>query len=583
MTVADRQKKLSGGSAISASARRWLWAAVFLMILSADMILNHCSGQTVYVPTHHRVYDYLDRMETKGLLKTVRNNTRPMTRLELAEQMALLLPAQSILSKTDRQQLNFLMVEFSEELLRLKVPKPEKSTSLTRLTRHRWIDPWLPDMFYANGRNFLYFDLQPVKVYLDPVLIRSRLYAQADTLTGQERVFSNTNGWTLWGTIGEHVGFLTDVRDTQEWGTRDYSGIDNFTREGLGFIRSSGKQIDHDETRSHLSFHWKYLTLQYGKDVNRWGPGYRGQLAISDHATSYDEIKLQIRGRHFTFTGLWAVLQHYTPEFFFGGHEEKYLAAHRLELSPWPCIDIGVHEMVIYTGRQFEPSYLNPFMFLRSAEHYLGDRDNAAMGLDVELKIFPKTKIYAELFIDDITTGRLGTGYYANKYAYLAGLYHVDLLGLDNLDLRMEYARIRPFTYTHDGLTNFQHYSTNLGHRLGPNAEEWYLDLKYQYSQPFYLQGFVAVERHGANSTHTNYGGSLFHPWQYGYGEQFDFLGGILRQTTTFSVLGSYEFLCNAFIQLQYRYSDAGSDWPGVDVNYPGRRSEFFVRLTLNE
>ncbi len=568
---------------LPSSLRNTRFILCTMLLWAGSFIPNHCTAQTVYVPTHHWVYDFLERLETKGILSRVHNNTRPMTRIELAEYLAQVVPLADRCSRADRQQLDFLRTEFREELEKLHVPAPEEPTTMERLVRHKWVDRWLPNLFYANGRNFLSLDLPPAKVYLDPILVRRREYAKADTLRSQERVFTNTNGWVLWGTLGQYVGFLTDARDNQEWGTRNYLGIDNFTLEGRGFVRSNSRQIDFDETRSHLAFHWKYLTLQYGKDKNRWGPGYRGQLAISDHPTSYDQIKLQIDGHHFRFTSLWALLQHYQPGFFKGAHAEKYLAAHRLEFSPWRFIDIGLHEMVIYAGRKFEPSYLNPLMFWRSAEHYLGDRDNAAMGLDLELKFLPKTKLYGELFIDDITTGRLSSDFYANKYAYLAGMYHVDLLGLDNLDFRLEYARVRPFTYTHGGVTNFQQYSTNMGHRLGPNADEWFCGLKYQYSRAFYVESYVAVERHGGNTEKQNFGGSLFDAWEYDDGEYFRFLGGVKRRTTTFMVLGSYEFLRNAFLQVQYSHADARSRWSGNESKYPGHRSAFMVRLAFNE
>jgi len=551
------------------------------LFLLCFFISNPIHSQTVYVPTSHWVYAFLDRLEARGALERVLSNTRPMTRLDIADALRPLLADEGRLSRADRQQLEFLEVEFREEL-RPAVTLP--ATRLSRLIRHPWIDPWLPDQICANGRNFFTFEADPIRLYIDPIFVRGRLYASADTLAEQERWFTNSSGIQLWGTAGGHLGFSLDARDSQEWGTRHYGGIANFTQDGLGFVRSSGNQIDHDETSASLVYNWRYLTLQYGKDRNSWGPGYRGQMMISDRPTSYDEIKLQVRSRRFTFTSLWGLLQHYNPAFFEGGHQEKYIAAHRIEFSPWRFLDVGLQEMVIYEGRKFEPSYFNPLMFLRSAEHYLGDRDNAAMGLDVEFKALPKTKIYYELLLDDVVTSKLGSDYYANKYGWLAGLYHVDLVGIDNLDLRLEYARTRPFTYTHGGVTNFQQYSTNLGHRIGPNADEWYAGLKYQYSQPLWFEAFVAGRRHGANTADYNYGGSLYESWTYppGY-EEYAFLGGRLERQFTFCLTGSYELLRNVCLRLQYQHDRATTKWPGVPADYPGDRNQFLVRFSINE
>ena len=61
---------------------------------------------------------------------------------------------------------------------------------------------------------------------------------------------------------------------------------------------------------------------------------------------------------------------------------KKYIAAHRLEIAVTDNLDIGLNEVVVYGDRGLEFAYLNPIMFYRSAEHYLGDMDNATMSAD---------------------------------------------------------------------------------------------------------------------------------------------------------------------------------------------------------
>ena len=357
----------------------------------------------------------------------------------------------------------------------------------------------------------------------------------------------------------------------------------NHTNPGLGFVQGSGKQIDYDETVAGVVFNRNWLTLQLGKDRNHWGPGYAGQLMLSDHPTSYDQIKVEMAASRLRFTMLWAVLQHYNTRYFTGNHQEKYLAAHRLEFSPWPFLDVALHEMILYSGRSFEPSYLNPLNFFRSAEHYLGDRDNAAMGLDFQLKVLPKTKLYMELLLDDVTSSKLGSGFYGNKYALLAGGHHVDLFGLPGLDLRGEYTRIRPYTYTHDGVTNFQHYSTNLGHRLGPNADGIFVQMEYRYNRPLLLKAVWERTRHGSNPAGINVGGSLYEARNHLLDSEYvDFLEGDLETANSLKLAVSYEFLRNGFVQLYFCH-DAATWESASKMDYPGRRSEFGVSVELNE
>ena len=549
-------------------------------------------AQTVYVPSSHWVYDYLDRLEVKRVLPVVLGGTKPMTRDEIAGLVFVVKKyseAGGDLSRAEMEQLLFLQREFYEELQKYEPISTKAESRWSKIVEYKWIESWLPGFIYENGRNFFALEHGPFHFYWDPVFMRGRLYAEADTLSDQEQVFEDTNGFILWGSVGDHVGFLTDIRDTKEWGTRAYPGIDNFTREGLGFVRGGGDHFYHDETVAYLTYKYKYVTLQFGKDSNRWGPFSRGQLGISDNATSYDQFKIQLQTNKFKFTSLWAVLKQYTPDYFNGNHQEKYLAAHRLEFSPLKELDIGLYETVVYSDRQFEPSYLNPVMFFRSAEHYQGDRDNVLMGLDVEVKLVPKTKLYGELFIDDITTSKLGTGFYGNKYAYQVGALYVDLLGLSNVDARVEFTRIRPFTYTHKfDLTSYTHFTTGLGHWLGPNAENLYAELGYRYSRRLSVKGFYERQRHGANPEGRNFGGDILNPRDAAKDPflYFDILDGIRENRTSFGFTGRYEVLRNGFVELYYRYSDSETKFSELSQilfpGYPGNRSEFRIGLSLN-
>jgi len=475
------------------------------------LVISYSFSQTVYVSSEHWVYEYLERLEAKQFLPFVLNATRPMTRVEIAGYINSVYQNKQKLNRVERDQLQYLIGEFREELPGIY---SRQTTTLDRITGSKWLDPVLPDIIYANGRNLLSVSSGPLRFYWDPILSRKRLYATADTLADKERVFEDSNGFVFWGTIGNNVGFYTNVRDTREWGTRSYPGRLNTTAERLGFVQGSGgEQIYHDETSAYVVLNYKSFYFQFGKDKNLWGPGYRGQLGLSDWATSYDFAKLQVISRRFKFTALWGVLQHYNTDFFIGNHKEKYIAAHRLEFAPFDFMELGLYETLIYSGRKFEPGYLNPVMFYRSAEHYLGDRDNATMGLDVELTLVPNTKIYGELFLDDLTTGKLGSGFYGNKFAYLVGGYYVDAAGIPNVDVRIEYARVRPYTYSHKfDLNSYRHYSTGLGHWTGPNSDDLYLELAYRYSRRLKFKSFFEARRHGANADSVNYGGSIFIP-----------------------------------------------------------------------
>lgn len=558
--------------------RRCLTYFLFLIIVAS----SHLQAQTVYVPVSHWVYDFLDRMETKRLLPVVLNGTRPMTRSEIASHLETLIDQQPLLNETERDQLDFLRFEFQEEL-----PQEHRISYQSRikvLTKSRLIDPYLPGFIYPRGRHLLEIEHGPLRVNWDPIFYRSCLWANDDTLSVQERVNIDTNGFLLWGTIGQFVGFYTDVRDTREWGTRKYPG-GNTTAPGLGFVQGNGRQIYHDETIAYALLSLRYASLMFGKDVNLWGPGHGGQLMLSDNATSYDQLKLQISLKRLKFTSLIGWLRAYSPEYYANGARSRIMAAHRLEFSPFPFIDLGLQETIIYAGRQLEPAYANPLMFFRSAEHYLGDQDNAAMGLDFELKTIAKTKVYGELFVDDLTTGKLGTDFYGNKYGYTAGLFHVDLLTIPQLDLRLEYTHLRPFTYSHKNAeTSYQHFSTLLGHWIGPNSDYFSGELTYRLSRrTLFLLQYEHL-RHGANPPGRNVGGDPNLPHEaLNDSETAIFLEGVLENSSQLRFRASYELVRNLFMQIECSLVKFDSEWPRYSEVNPGNRQELVVGFRWNK
>ncbi len=501
-----------------------------------------------------------------------------MTRLEIARHLEIFQGQRDNLSKTENDQLDYLLFEFQEDVTFAS----SCETRVKKLTELSWTRSWWPHWLYPQGRHLLEIGHGPLKINLDPIFFRSRLFAQDDTLKGQDRVNIDTNGFLLWGTVGPWFGYYTDIRDTREWGTRAYPA-GNTTGEGLGFVQGNGDQIYHDETLAYLLFSKNYLNIQFGKDSNVWGPGYRGQLFLSNYPTSYDQLKLQLTFERLKYTYVLAWLKHYTRDYFKGDPITKMMASHRLEFAPHRSIDIGLQSAVIYADRSFEPAYMNPVMFFRSAEHYLGDLDNAVMGLDVEIKAIKNTKLYGELFLDDLTTSKLGTGFYGNKYGLTAGLLYVDIFGLPNLDLRAEVTAVRPFVYSHkDTVTAYAHFTTPLGHLGGPNSESAWLNLQYRLSRRWLADVSFQRYRFGANTADMNVGRDIFRPRNFMTDPlTVQLLDGMLHNITSVRAHVQYEFIRNGFLELAYSHInttiDKRSEW-----DYPVGRSQIECAFRLN-
>ncbi|NOZ62192.1 MAG: capsule assembly Wzi family protein, partial [Calditrichaeota bacterium] len=222
---------------------------------------------------------------------------------------------------------------------------------------------------------------------------------------------------------------------------------------------------------------------------------------------------------------------------------KKYFAGHRLEINPVFWLSLGLSETVIFKGRSFEPAYLNPVMFLRSAEHYLGSPDNMMMSADFRLLPFNNVAIYGELLLDDITTTKLGTDWYGNKFGYLTGVFWAKVPLVPDFDFRAEYVRLRPFVYSHENSVNYSHYASTLGHWTGPNSDLLWLRANFYPHFRFRISAEFQFRRYGENSEGENVGGDIEKFWTEEAGSETKFLAGRRVDQLDASWGIEYEFL----------------------------------------
>jgi len=525
-----------------------------LTLLFCVLLLHqNVFSQSPYVPLNHWAYDFLERMETKHAVKGVLNHSKPLSRKEFANYLKQLKENKEkgfVLNKVEQEQLSFLEFEFREELGAETVDFKYKSR-IQKLKGHKTTKKYFPAILYKNNRNFFSWQDDQIKVFFDPVYRYKSSFGYPDSTNKPEKAFHFTNGFQVWGYLTKYFSFFVDVRDNKEWGDQKYQ-LGNYTLPGLGFVRATSPDyIYHDETEAYIKFGTGNFHLIYGKFKNFWGSTNTGSLLLSDYATSYDQLKLEYRHKKFKFTSFYAFLIDYFYHIEDKLQGKKYMAGHRLEVAPWNWLTLGLSETVIFKGRSFEPAYLNPVMFFRGAEHYLGSPDNMMMGFDFKFTALKNIKLYGELLIDDLTTTKLGTGWYGNKYGFISGIFFAEPLKLNNFDMRLEYARIRPYVYTHENGLQYTHYNSTLGHWIGPNSDLFTFSCKYQKTRRLSFASSFFHLRHGANTDEENFGGDInefivpYDAYRPG------FLGGVVEKNQGVSFSSSYEIIRNLFFRLK--------------------------------
>jgi hypothetical protein len=180
---------------------------------------------------------------------------------------------------------------------------------------------------------------------------------------------------------------------------------------------------------------------------------------------------------------------------------DKYVAAHRVQLSFPRALDIAFNEMVVYSNRAPDLAYLTPFGLLESAQRARGDRDNGLWSFDIQTHFTPGLELCGTVLFDDLHLGQFFKNRFENKNAYQLGFFLTDPLMFRNTSLMVEWTHVQPYVFSHDYSIEDTYTSNGapLGPRIGPNSESWFVRGDLFPSERLTLSLRYLSERHGDN------------------------------------------------------------------------------------
>ncbi len=225
----------------------------------------------------------------------------------------------------------------------------------------------------------------------------------------------------------------------------------------------------------HLYVDWGYaqavagpLQLSMGRIPVRWGPGRFSQLMISGKAPAMDMFKVKLNlGDNVRFTGFTSTIN---------SDSSTWLSAHRLDITPFKNLRIGLSESILYTSDGIDLAYANVFIPWYPVQWNERVDDNAFMCIDATYQPFRGLALYGEFLIDDIQYDNIHD--VPNKLGYTAGIdcylprYSVGAI--------VEYTAIQRYVYSQRKINNFYlHDSRIIGAQLGPDADQITASLSY--------------------------------------------------------------------------------------------------------
>ncbi len=425
--------------------------------------------------------------------------------------------------------------------------------------------------FYRKKNDFFYVMEDDFEFHLNPVFhFSGGLEKDQDVTT-----YINTRGLEASGMIAKKIGFYTYAATTEAaFPSYSRDWIDRYlVVPGEGFWkRYNVDGVDFFTARGYISFDIvNPINVQFGFDKNFLGNGHRS-MALSDFSANYTFLKFNTKVWKFNYTNLFT--QIYADAYgstntgsTAGRYPKKFMAHHHLSLNVTKNLNIGLFENVIIgdSTESFNIGYLNPIIFYRAFEAQEGSNDNVMVGLDFKWNFLQHFSWYGSFLLDEFLLAEVtgGEGWWANKYGLQTGIKYIDVFGLNNLDIKIEYNESRPYTFAHiDSYRNYAHYRQPLAHPTGANFREILTILRYQPVNRLTFVGKLIYSNYGEDDENTNWGRDILLSYTSRESDYGNYIGqGYDTDLVYADLVTTFHYKHNIFFDLMFQYRNVSSEY----------------------
>lgn len=524
-----------------------------LLLLFLQIFAQHDN-----VPIDHDVYLFLKEMKVKGILKGVHDDNPVMSRYEVRKHLELLNENNNYLSATEKRILKKFQNEFYDD-------KADSSNTFQFFGEGAGFSSDYSDFFSDKIKHMYSYRDDNANYYLE-ILGRALQGQQFKPFVNNSSLFDI--GFRFRGTVFDKIGYSLTAQKGGIAGSQELAPtFDPRLNYNFKYYERFENIGNYDFAEGYLRYYTEpadgmKLALQIGREKLKLGYGYGSKLVLSGDHPVLDFIKTDFNYGIFSFTSLHAST---VGEFHFDRelNYTKHIAYNRFKLSFENLFDLGFGESIIYSGRGLDLAYLNPFAFYKYVEMSLQDRDNGLVFLDFQSNFIKNLEFQVTFFLDENILSHLQElDLFSNKTAYQVGAFWYSPFSIDDLSLVLEYTRIRPYVYSHVNIKNsYTSHAQNLGHRIGPNADEIHTAVTYNINEKMKVNFEFQHVRSGEN-IYDGQGNLIFNAggdYMTGHRELIDakyinFLDGERINQNIFSFSFRIEPIRELWFDLFYRY-----------------------------
>ncbi len=490
------------------------------------------------VPVVHPVYEFLLRFENRGFFPHKSLAILPLQRKGIIELLTIIDKNTSKLNSSELSVLDKFAKEFQLYEQSRAVIFHSETDSIQLF--HRRI--------FTNDEKFIYHYQDSVHNVAVVPLGSIEAILKDDKKELQNVVFGNL-GIRLYGTLSNSLGYyLQATNGAILSGERTVAIDEPKLRKNIKFYNLKS---DFDFTESHIRYDNDWFYISIGRETLLWGAGLNQRLILSGNAPPIDAISAGAKFNTFEYRFTYGSLVGLSRDSIHSTGvdiiiPDKYSVFHRFSIRPsWG--EIAFWENLVYSDRNIDFAYLNPLIFLKSAEHSLRDRDNSVMGIDATIRLIKNVQIKGTFVLDDIIISEIGKEFWSNKTAWNISL----LASLPySIDLGIEYSRIEPYTFSHfDNQNSLTNDSIIYSSYLLPNSDEILTKINWWWGNRYPLSIIVSYSRHGENVYDENgylvrnVGGNVLQSRRHQDSERVKFLDGNKNERWYFELSTGYEIL----------------------------------------
>jgi hypothetical protein len=507
-------------------------------------------AQSELVPLRSNIYDFLKRMQVKGIIKEYNSALLPIDLRSANEWLSKINQHKEELSRVDNKILQEMLTEFN------------LNYSLRDSLTYSLINsPSIIDLFDNSRQKYLYsYRDENVSFFADGIASLSYRSFKGDSYNNS--ILLGEIGLRFRGTLFENTGYYLRVSNGQQLSGGESDRIvsasfDPRLSSNVKFLNE--KYFDSFEGYLRYTAAGNWFALTIGREAMVYGFGYADKLFLSTNTVPYDFIRLDLNYKSISYSFSYGNVK---GDSLGRVIDSKNVVNNTLNFN-FGRVKLGFFETVIIADRGLSFTYLNPVSFLVSADFTAQNKnnDNTMMGFNFEILPFNNFALQGSLLIDDLDFKTLfkEKSMRDNKFGFQGGIIMNELLAIPDLKLTAEYTRINPYVYTHrTNKASYTHWNLSLGHHLPPNSDEIIVMLDYNFSQRIKLNGSFAYQRSADGYTvnskgeiTSNNGGDLLR----GDGDLLaipEFLKGDRYDKKTFSANLYIEPIKQCYVSLHY-------------------------------